>query len=267
MLEIRTIQTRGAELGYSVHGEATERPPLVFVHGYALRATLDPYQDLLGLLSKRYTVYALDMRGHGASAAALSGWSLPALADDIADFVSALSLDRPFYVGHSLGAFLGLWAEMRYPGLFSALCLLTPAPAHGAKAPAETVQFYIEHGRNKELMRGAFRAMFMSPTDERVEIVAEAAVLLDPAIHRTFLEEFAASSIEDRLKDVKAPALVLLGAQDIVSPIEEQWSIGALLPHCKQVTFSNQGHMMPNEHPELTAHELLAFLDHYRRVG
>ena len=96
---IKQITLNGAQLGYSIHGAGPDKPPLVFVHGGLLRSTAGLYEELLDLLARRYAVHALDLRGHGASAGALEGWSLEAVADDVVAFSRALELDRPAVVG------------------------------------------------------------------------------------------------------------------------------------------------------------------------
>ena len=70
MTEIRHITVHGANLGYEVHAEASGKRPLIFVHGYSGRTTDGAYAEVIEALTDEFTVYALDARGHGASAAA-----------------------------------------------------------------------------------------------------------------------------------------------------------------------------------------------------
>jgi pimeloyl-ACP methyl ester carboxylesterase len=127
--KMEQISLNGVELGYCTLGAGPNKPPLVFVHGAFLRSTAGPYEELLQLLAQHYTVHALDLRGCGASARAVEGWTFEAVANDIVAFSRALGLHRPVYVGHSLGAFIGLFAEIRHPGAFSALCPVVPGPS------------------------------------------------------------------------------------------------------------------------------------------
>ena len=60
-------------------------------------------------LAKDHEVFALDLRGHGASGQGRGGsFGLRAVADDVVDFVDALGLDSPLLVGHSWGAAVAL---------------------------------------------------------------------------------------------------------------------------------------------------------------
>lgn len=142
--DIKHLRLGDVELAYSVYGEDKKGTPIVFVHGYMGRATGQPYEELLNLLARDRMVYAVDMRGHGGSADAMTQWSLNVLADDVVAFTQALGLEKPVFAGHSLGAFVGLLAEMRHSGTFASLCLLAPAAAKGwEETPPEMVQLLI----------------------------------------------------------------------------------------------------------------------------
>ena len=258
--EIKQITLNGVELGYSKRGAGPNKLPLVFVHGYCLRSTAGPYEELLERLSLRYTIYALDLRGHGASAGALAGWSPQALADDVAAFSQALELDTPVFVGHSFGAFIGLLAETRHPGVFSALSLLSPGPADHGQDPVETLQFFIEHGRDRDMLRGGFRRMFVRPPGRTLDRMVDAAILVDPGVHRTHKQN-SQVSIEDQLKDVTAPVLLVCGERDSVVPPARQHDMARKLQSSKEVVFSREGHMLANESAAIAAREILAFLD------
>lgn len=100
------IRINGLDLHYLEWGSAA-RPPLILLHGGAAHAR---WWDHIGsVLSRDYRVIAPDLRGHGDSA-----WAVPAayeVEDYVADLhglISALQLDRPVLVGHSLGGFIAL---------------------------------------------------------------------------------------------------------------------------------------------------------------
>jgi len=260
---ISRVEVDGVSLAYAVHA-AAEGPPLVFVHGYALRGTDGPYGQLLESLARRYTVYALDLPGHGASPAPQATWSIGSLGDAVAAFVRALGLERPDYVGHSLGGLVGLYAEIQHPGTFSGLCLLTPAPAVASGGSPEMAQLLIEQGRNRDAMRQVFRHMFIRTLDDVLEAVVDAVTVLEGDVHRQYLGKLAEVSIDSRLGEVAAPVLLVIGERDAVVSPTLQHDLARKLPSTKEVVFSAEGHMLPNEAPAVAAREILTFLDHDR---
>lgn len=111
------IQLNGQVIYYEKTGEGS---PIILVHGNG--ETHKIFDVLIPELSKKHTVYALDSRGHGLSAA-VSTYHYADMAEDIAAFVHALDLVKPAFYGFSDGGIVGLIAAYRYPTLFSALAV------------------------------------------------------------------------------------------------------------------------------------------------
>lgn len=119
------IQLNGQIIYYEKTGEGS---PVILVHGNG--ETHKIFDVLIPELSKKHTVYALDSRGHGLSAA-VNEYHYADMAEDIAAFVQALDLIKPAFYGFSDGGIIGLIAASRYPTMFSALAVsganLTPS--------------------------------------------------------------------------------------------------------------------------------------------
>ena len=258
---VKRVAVNGTELGYSILGAGQDKPPLVFTHGYAMRSTGELYKELLELLAPRYTIHAVDLRGHGASAGAIAGWSFEALADDLVAFSRALKLDRPIFTGHSFGAVIGLLAEIRQPGAFSSICLLSPGPADHRRNPVETLDFLIEHGHDRDKLRDPFGEMFARPPGKKLDLILDAVTLVDAEVHRAQRQQDPHFSIDDKLKDVRVPTLLISGRRDSVVPPAKNHDMGGKLQRSKEVIFSAEGHMMAIESASTAAREVFAFLD------
>ncbi len=102
----RFIRVNGLALHYLEWGEAT-KPALILLHGGSAHARW--WDHIAPVLARTHRVLALDLRGHGESA-----WTHPPayeIADYVADLeglVTALDLDAPVLLGHSLGGFVAL---------------------------------------------------------------------------------------------------------------------------------------------------------------
>lgn len=96
--------------------------PLVCVHG--LTANAFCFQALADRLSQHYRVFAYDLRGRGDSDKPEEGYGISTHAADLAEIIDALELDRPFIVGHSLGAMIGVYFAANYPDKLNRLVLL-----------------------------------------------------------------------------------------------------------------------------------------------
>ncbi len=260
---IRYVDVPGAQLGYEVIGEGSGKPPLLMVHGYSLRSTGTIYTPLYADLAEQFTIYALDTRGHGASAHLVEGWTFTQMAQDVAVAAQNLGIVGAVHAGHSYGGFLGLLTELYHPGTFSALCLLAPAAASGGGAtPDEVKSTFPTHGKNRAFMRDLFVGMYMAPPAEKdLDDVIDAVTIMDLRVHETyFVHEYPAINITDQLSKLELPVLSVTGGRDIVVSPDEQRATALALPRSKEVNFSDEGHMLPLEAPARTAREVIRFV-------
>ena len=112
----------------------TGRPPVVLVHGAANSAGVWRYW-LDELAERGWPAYAIDLRGHGASAGVdLSRVRMADYVDDVAVLVGQLG-HRPVLIGWSMGGLVAITAAAR--GLASACVGLAPStPARSADPAA-----------------------------------------------------------------------------------------------------------------------------------
>lgn len=255
------VDVNGARLGYRRFSGGRKRRPLVFVHGYALNGTGEIYSSLMAGLTSQFDVYALDLRGHGASAPSYANWSQAAIADDVAAFVETLGLRGSVFAGHSLGGFTGMYAQIRHPGTFSALSLLATAVAGGGTPPPGLKEEFVKRGRDRSFTEPAFASMYLRPAQGDAARAAEAVGMVPPSVHDTFFSNFANVVITDRLPEITIPVLMLNGAKDTVVSPAEQHETALGLSRYKEVTFSHEGHMLPIESAQSTAREMLNFFE------
>ena len=106
--------------------------PLVCIHGITANASC--FQAFADGLADDHRVFAYDLRGRGDSDKPESGYSVPIHAADLAEIIDELGLDRPVIIGHSLGAYIGVYFAAHHPEKLSKLVLVDG----GAPLPWET---------------------------------------------------------------------------------------------------------------------------------
>jgi len=117
----RDIEANGLRLRLHEWG-APGRPPALLIHSLAAHSHW--WDWTAPLLAERFSVAALDLRGHGGSA-----WSEPPAyraADYAADIVAvldALGWRSPLVIGHSLGGYVGAYLAARHPDRVGALVI------------------------------------------------------------------------------------------------------------------------------------------------
>ena len=105
-----------------------DKPPLVLCHGITDNGLC--WRRAAGALQTGYEVFMVDARGHGLSDATETGYSPEERAADLAGFIRALGLPRPFLLGHSMGADTVAVTAAAYPELVGCAILEDPPWNH-----------------------------------------------------------------------------------------------------------------------------------------
>ena len=113
-----TVQANGIDIYYEVQGEGE---PMVLIPYLAADQACYAFQ--VADYAKDFTCYTVDLRGAGLSAKPEGTYTTELLADDVAAFMQAVSLDRAHIAGLSLGAAASIWLAAKYPGRVKSLSL------------------------------------------------------------------------------------------------------------------------------------------------
>lgn len=106
------IRVNGLRMYYESHGVGV---PVLLLHGGL--ETCQMWAPVVAVLSEHYRVITPDSRGHGRTEKSVEPISYALMADDFAQLIRELGLDRPFVAGYSDGGQTALRLAMNYPGL------------------------------------------------------------------------------------------------------------------------------------------------------
>jgi pimeloyl-ACP methyl ester carboxylesterase len=235
-------------------------PLVVFVHGAGLDHTV------WALLARWFAhrgcgVLAPDLPGHGRSSGEPLG-SIAAVADWIAALIAATKAGRATIIGHSMGCLVAMETAARHPDKVSALGLIGAAAAmpvapdllDAAKADdhaAIDMMSIWGHGFRAGLGGSLAPGLWMMGTAERLLERSRPGVL--------FQDLSACNAYGDGLTSaakVSAPAIVILGERDVMTPAKGGRELAAAFSNARTVVLGGAGHMLLNERPD----EVLAAL-------
>jgi N-formylmaleamate deformylase len=106
------------------HHTGGDKPPLVLSHGLTDNGLCWTRAALV--LEEHYDVIMYDARGHGLSDTPATGYGAQERAADLAGFIEALGLSKPYLMGHSMGADTTSLVAADYPNLAGAAILEDP---------------------------------------------------------------------------------------------------------------------------------------------
>ena len=112
------------EISLHYYRTGGNKPPIVLLHGFTDSGLCWP--RIARVLEQEYDVIMVDARAHGLSESPTTGFSTQLQADDIVAFIQTLHLNRPFLLGHSMGAATAAIVAAQQPDLVRAILLEDP---------------------------------------------------------------------------------------------------------------------------------------------
>jgi pimeloyl-ACP methyl ester carboxylesterase len=260
-LHIPTREAQRAKSFRDVGGAATVAwTPLVLVHGAG--GNLMHWPGELRRLPG-CAVVALDLPGHGHS----EGTTQPpngdvpedigTYAQVVARFAEALNLPRFVLAGHSMGGAVALELALQRPEMLAGLILV----ATGARLPVAPELLSAIQGDYESaarLMAGWSQGTRSDPDTMRIYL--QRLRELDPQV---LYRDYAACNAWDRtanLGRIRAPALVICGDADRMTPLKYGLELQQSIRGAQLVIVPDAGHMVMLEQPALVAWEVQQFL-------
>lgn len=241
------------------------RPPVVLLHSVGLDLTY--WDSHIAALRGEHDVVAVDLPGHGRSLAHASDITIDTVAREVATTVTALDAGPVTLVGLSVGGLVAQALALDHPELVSSLALLDTAARFGAAA--QTAMRARADTTRREgmaaILDGLFDHWFTPATRrERPDLLDRATKTLlqqDPDVHAALWEMISGVDMFDRLPQIEAPTLVLVGEHDSSSPIPSAEELRANIPHADLHIVDNAAHLSPIEAPDAVSGRLAAFLE------
>ena len=241
--------------------------PVLLLHPIGLDSTW--WQPFAEQLASRFSVVAMDFRGHGGSAPVSGEMELTDLADDAAGLLRALALAPSQVVGLSMGGMVAQYLAIRHPDVVRSLALLGTACTLPDEARKQMV------ARGELARRDGMRAV-LGATLERwftpAALTSELAKRCEERLLENDVESWASSwraiSRLDALPllgRIKAPTLVVTGDRDLSTPPAAAKAIADNIPGAALTIVAGAPHMGPFEFPGAYLAPVEAFLQENSR--
>ena len=120
-LRVQTRVVHGHRRAFVMTGKG---PALLLLHGLGCDHTT--WSPVIERLSRRFTVIAPDLLGHGASDKPRADYTLGGYANGMRDLLALLGIDRVTVVGHSFGGGIAMQFAYQFPQYTERLMLVAP---------------------------------------------------------------------------------------------------------------------------------------------
>lgn len=237
-------------MAYDVEGNGV---PLVFIHQVATDRRLWHHQRLS--LHRRYRVITIDLLGHGEVTWPPHEFSLEQAASHVQTLLAALHAGPVFVVGVSMGAAVAMYMALNDPLMARGLILISPwsHPSEHTRSLVDRLFRLAERGdmatHTELFLRYVLPTTYLdrhTPETERLRGLAMEQQA--KAVAYTWAACLAAD-LTGKLGDIRAPALVIAGMNDLLTPPYLARSVAEGLAEVEFEIWEETGHFPFVEDP------------------
>lgn len=225
-------------------GRAAGGQPVVLVHGLVVSGRY--MVPLLDELARSHAVYVPDLPGFGRSEGPAHALDVAGLADALAAWMRAAGLGGAALVGNSVGCQVIVELALRHPGLVERAVLQGPTMDRRARSAPRQI-----------------RRLLVDTTREPLSLVAiEGLDLLRAGVGRSWhtFRHALGDPIEEKLPNVRVPALVVHASRDRISPRNWAEEVARLLPDGRLIVLPHAAHAANYSAPAEFARAVRSFL-------
>jgi pimeloyl-ACP methyl ester carboxylesterase len=249
------------------HKVTGEGPAVVLLHG----GTGNPesyWAQQLRVLPRHFQLVLMQYPGYGDVEGDATEFSIPGTAAALRRLLDELAIDCASLVGISLGGAVSLQFALDYPERVRRLVLADTMSG----VWTQKFRRFIDHGLIAALEQGghdlmyelnlifAFSERYLGEHEAELEAGKEAWRQIDVMRYTKMLRSIRDWSIDDRLNEIEAPALVLWGSEDIEIPRVYSERMAATLPYAVLSVIEGSGHKSCADRPDAFNKAVLAFL-------
>src|SRR5438874_866827 len=254
----RVITSKGYEIGFVDVGGG-DATPIVFLHGVGSDKSV--WHPQLAHFGQSRRAIAFDYPGYGDSDPAPSDTTRDDYAAAALSAMTALGVPRAHVCGLSLGGVVAIAIHDAEPARCASLILADTFAVH-----PEGRAIYdrsLAGSRDLPAMATARVDLLLAqPADPEVRReVVDTMSRIDPAAYRIGAEAVWLADQRGRAAAIEAPALVLVGDQDYITPVDLSNELVDLIPDARMQVIAGAGHLTNLEQPDVFNAALGRFID------
>lgn len=192
------------------------------------------------------------------------------MVDDTAGLLDALGIEKAHVLGASMGGMIAQELTLRYPEKVDKLILscTTPQMVRYIVSFADPWEWIVHHDADGEMLPAYIISMVMTPAFQQNAEAVDGMIQLmlsnpNPQAPDAFSRQAKALTsfdVEDRVGDIKAPTLVMVGDQDFLYPPHISAELASAIPGAKLKVVDGGGHGFFWEIPDTFNQVVLDFL-------
>ena len=251
--------------------------PVILIHGWPLNGDMFEYQ-IVALAEAGFRVITYDRRGFGRSSHSASGYTYDRFADDLADVIAAIGVERVSLVGFSMGGgeiarYLSRHGSAKIDRVALVGAVVPYLFKDDSNPDGVPEQVFEDMQEQIRTDRFAFLQSF-GKTFYGVGIISRpvSGALLDwtfqmgamanPKATLDCVDAFARTDFRPDMAAFDVPTLIIHGTSDATVPIEPSARAAAkAIPHATLLEYSGEPHGLFATAPDKLNDDLISFLN------
>jgi len=226
--------------------EAGTGNPIIFVHGVVTTSNI--FSKYLSAYSPDFRGIAVDLRGYGDSQKPDGGFTIKQFSKDLIALADKLEIEKPIWVGVSMGGMILQQLALDYPERVRALVLVSTTD--GAMVLDKDLPTIGNPRDFREVSKNIIVESFPPGTPATLyQPMLDRIPTWNGTVLREALTSMAQANVHGQIDKITAPTLVVVGAKDDVATPAIARGIQAQITGAQLVEF-NTGHFMMAEDPE-----------------
>jgi len=226
--------------------EAGTGNPIIFVHGVVTTSNI--FSKYLSAYSPDFRGIAVDLRGYGDSQKPDGGFTIKQFSKDLIALADKLEIEKPIWVGVSMGGMILQQLALDYPERVRALVLVSTTD--GAMVLDKDLPTIGNPRDFREVSKNIIVESFPPGTPATLyQPMLDRIPTWNGTVLREALTSMAQANVHGQIYKITAPTLVVVGAKDDVATPAIARGIQAQITGAQLVEF-NTGHFMMAEDPE-----------------
>lgn len=254
-------KSNGISVNYEIEGQG---PWVVMSHSLACNVSM--WDAQVALLARDFRVLRFDTRGHGATDAPSGAYSLDMLSGDLLGLLDVLDIRQAHYVGLSMGGMIGMTFALKHPGRLASLVLCdttSRVPPEAAPVWEGRIKMAREQGMSP-LVEPTLQRWFTEPyykSDKPMMLRVGAMISSTPVEgYIGCCHAIPKIDLTDKLGAIRVPVQVIVGDQDVGTPVAMSQAIHDAIPGSELVVIPSASHLSNLEQPKAFNNALAGFL-------
>ncbi len=229
-------------------------PAVILIHALGVDHRI--WSEQITHLSSAFQIIAYDVRGHGSTDVPPGPYTLEDFAEDLGGLLDSLGIDRGHLVGISMGGMIAQEFALRSPERVGSLVLADTASEYNQDARrqlAERARVAEERGMGplvEPTIERWFTPEFRAQRPDVVDRIRAILLEAHPDGYAASCRAIAGADLTERLVNITAPTLVLVGSEDRSTTPEMAMEIHEHIPGSRLLVIEGAAHLTNVAKPE-----------------